>query len=246
MGIDFPVFMENLELFFKGKSVQKFKIPPSVKIAQQIVKNMNMLVATEVMSPLLQLPLYEKRVKKEKLMIWNPAVNQLGWPVMKMGIFAKRNGWFLGLKNGKWLGDEHKGQTTMEKTWIGLTHFAGLSDPGFDEKLILIHRGVDIQRKGEFRSLPVHEAAKRVKLATKAKLFFDPSHSFGPKLRHKIVEGTIEAIKMKLDDQNFLYDGILIEVGRSHTDTEQHITVSELEEMCHRLAEFRNLVSPEE
>ena len=71
----------------------------------------------------------------------------------------------------------------MEKTWIGLSHYTGMNEPGLEEKLILIHRGVDIYNKGDYRNLPVHQAAKRTKIATKAKLFFDPSHIHGPKLR---------------------------------------------------------------
>ena len=59
----------------------------------------------------------------------------------------------------------------MEKTWIGLSHYTGMNEPGLEEKLILIHRGVDIYNKGDYRNLPVHQAAKRTKLATHAKLF---------------------------------------------------------------------------
>ncbi|MDO8609443.1 MAG: hypothetical protein Q7R95_02760, partial [bacterium] len=167
------------------------------------------------------------------------------WPVLKMGKIAKRNGWFVGLKNGKWLGDDFHGQSSMEKTWIGLAKFTGFEEPGLDDKLILIHRGVDIANKGDYRSLPVHHIAKNTKLATKAKLFFDPSHSYGPHLRDSIVKGTIEAMQIKNDENEYLYDGILVETGRSKTDTEQHITVKELQTMCNELAKFRDLVAPE-
>ena len=58
-------------------------------------------------------------------------------------------------------------------------------------------------------------------------------------MRDHIVEGTIEAMKMKDEDENFLYDGILIEVGDSVTDTYQHITVQELKDMVTELSKFR-------
>lgn len=244
MGIDFPIFRKNIDLLVQGKSINDLKILPSVRIARDIIKKTSMLVAAEIMDPMSQLPIFEKLLPKEKVMIWNPAVNQLGWPVLNMGLFVKRNRWFMGLKNPKWFGDENLGQTTMEKTWVGMSHYTGMNEPGLEDRLILIHRGVDIYNKGDYRNLPVHQAAKRTKKATRAKLFFDPSHIHGPKLRDSIVSATIEAMKMKIDEDNFLYDGILIEVGRSKTDTEQHITVKELKELCCQLAKYRDLTEP--
>ncbi|MBI5123076.1 hypothetical protein HZA75_04425 [Candidatus Roizmanbacteria bacterium] len=244
MGIDFPVFRNNIDLLVRGQSINALKILPSVRIAKNIIKETGLLVAAEIMDPMSQLPIFERMLPKEKVLIWNPAVSQLGWPILNMSIFAKKNQWFIGLKNPKWFGDENLGQTTMEKTWIGLSHYTGMNEPGLEEKLILIHRGVDIYNKGDYRNLPVHQAAKRTKLATKSKLFFDPSHIHGPKLRDSIVRATVEAMEMKIDEENFLYDGILIEVGRSKTDTEQHITVKELKELCCQLAEFRDLSEP--
>ena len=105
----------------------------------------------------------------------------------------------------------------------------------------MIQRGVDDAEKGDFRNLPIHQCAKRVKQATGYGMLFDPSHSFGPKLRDKIVEGTIEAMKMKIDDGNWLYDGILVEVGTSTTDTEQHITISELSNLIDEISKFREI-----
>ena len=244
MGIDFPIFRKNIDLLMKGKSFNELKILPSVRIAKTIIKETGMLIASEIMDPLSQLPIFERILPKEKVMIWNPAVSQLGWPILNMSIFAKRNHWMLGLKNPKWFGDESLGQTTMEKTWVGLTHFTGLNEPGHEEKLVLIHRGVDIYNKGDYRNLPVHQAAKRAKQASGAKLYFDPSHIHGPKLRDSIVTATVEAMKMKIDDENFLYDGVLIEVGHSKTDTEQHITIAELQDMCCQISKDRDLMEP--
>lgn len=236
MGIDYQVFMNNLDKLFKGNPITKLRMLPSVKMAEKIIKDTNMLVATEIISPLAQLPLFEKIIPNNKLLIWNPAINQLGWPVLEMGYYAKRNHWYVGLKNGKWLG--------MEKNWLGLMHFAGLHDVGMAEKLIFIQRGVDVHNKGDYRSLPVHKAAHRIKTATNAKIYFDPSHTLGPKLRHKIADTVIEAMQMKIDNDIYLYDGILIEVGHSQTDTNQHLSINEFDELCQRLAEFRTLVSP--
>jgi 3-deoxy-D-arabino-heptulosonate 7-phosphate (DAHP) synthase len=170
------------------------------------------------------------------LLIWNPAVNQLGWPMLDMSLYAKKNHWLLGIKNGKW--------HSMEKTWLGLSRYNLFSPEETKNQLVFIHRGVESVDKGDFRSLPVHEVAKKIKLSTGAKIFFDPSHSYGPKLRDRIVEGTVEAMGIKSSDNSYLYDGILIEVGTSITDTAQHISVAELDELCWRLAKFRNLQSP--
>ena len=74
----------------------------------------------------------------------------------------------------------------------------------------MIQRGVDESDKGDYRNLPIHQCAKRVKQATDYQMLFDPSHSYGPKLRNKIVESTIEAMNFKLDDGRYVYDGALI------------------------------------
>lgn len=228
-------------------SFENLELPLSVKIAESFVKDTNMVVATEIMDPLLQLPFFEKKLPRGKLFIWNPSVNQLGWPVMTASLYAKRNNWYIGLKNGKWLGDpenKESKQTPMEKTWAGLTEYSmyGLKDTG---NIVLIHRGVEINGKKNYRSLPIHQAAERTKLAIGAKLFFDPSHSFGPKLRNKIVSETIKAMKLRINKDAYLYDGILIEAGWSPTDTGQHITIDELEKLCQEIAKFRELTSPD-
>ena len=248
MGIDYAAFRENRERFMSGGSVDDFALPPSVEIARQLVEDTGMMAASEVMDPMLQLAPYEGRVGQGKLFLWNPAVNQLGWQVACMAEYARRNGWNIGLKNPKWVGEAlasanarlFTGQTTMEKTWAGLASFAR----GLENEPVLIHRGVDVAEKGRYRSVPVHEIARRVKLQTGCKLYFDPSHSYGPKMREEIVPAVIEAMKMKIADDQYLYDGILVEAGTSQTDTEQHITLQELGEMVTALARFRDLVEP--
>jgi 3-deoxy-D-arabino-heptulosonate 7-phosphate (DAHP) synthase len=245
MGIDFNDYVKSIKKIVKNKDLSQLKIFKSIKIAQKIYKETGLLIATEIMDPLIQPLLYENIIPKDKLLLWNPAVNQLGWPIFVMSQFIKRNKWYLGIKNPKWLGDylkradskNYKNRTTAEKTWEGLVHYSGLEK----ERIILIHRGVDIPEKRNYRNYPVHNLAMRVKQHTGCLLFFDPSHSHGPKMREKILPATIKAMKMKIDEKNYLYDGILIEVGNSETDTEQHITIKELKILCKELSKFREL-----
>ncbi len=48
-------------------------------------------------------------------------------------------------------------------------------------------------------------------------------------------------MRMTLPDGSYLYDGILVEVGDSLTDTGQHITIDELQMICDEVATFRDL-----
>jgi hypothetical protein len=247
MGIDYAVFMENVQLLIKGGCIKDLSIPPSVEMAGKIIKDTCLLVAAEIMAPMIQLPVYERILPNAKFMPWNVAVDQLGWHIFQMAEYARRNKWNIGLKNPKWVGEPleivnvpgKKIDTTMEQTWKGLACYAG-EIPG---DLILIHRGVDVSEKGDHRNMPVHEIARRVKRATGAKLYFDPSHAYGAKMRGAIVPETVKAMQMK-DGNGYLYSGILIEVGTSQTDTGQHITVAELQRMVDELAVFRDLVPP--
>lgn len=248
MGMDFDAYQKNLEIIMRGGGIGDLEILPSAKIAEEISKKTEMLIATEVMNPILQLPSFEGRLGKGKFLIWNPSVNQLGWHVEQTAAFAKRNSWVVGIKNGKWIGDhlhladdkDYQGKTTMEKAWSGLADYVS----GLDQDIVLIHRGVDVPGKGDFRSAVVHNIAARVKKDTGAKLYFDPSHSYGPKLRSHIVGAVTEAMKMKVSKDEYLYDGALIETGTSTTDTDQHITVQELKELVSVLSSFRDLTSP--
>src|SRR3989344_3576685 len=184
-----------------------------------------------------------------KLLPWNPAVEQLGWPIMQMAHFARRCGWHIGLKNGKWVGEhlhianspDYQGKTSMEKTWAGLVSFVGK----IAGDIVLIHRGVDVPEKDRYRNAVIHEISRRTKLATGVKLYLDPSHSHGPNMRDQIVAATVEALKIKISNSQFLYDGVLVETGSSTTDTEQHITIEELKQMVKKVAKFRDLVKPE-
>lgn len=238
MGIDYLSAKKNLINLHEKKDIFQMIIYPSVKMAQKIIEEFNCVVATEVMFPHLQLPVFEKYLPKEKVFLWNPAVNQLGWPIWEMSFFAQKNNWYLGLKNPKWLG---VAGDSFIKTWKGLFSYA-LSFIKNKKKIILIHRGVDVENKGNYRNLPVHHLIEKIKeKEPEIQIFFDPSHTHGPNLRNKIVEETIKVTKMTTKKGVYLYDGILIEVGNSKTDTEQHINIDELKLLINQLAKFRKI-----
>lgn len=249
MGMDFDVFQRNLQSLINGGCIRDLEVPPSVLMAEEIFKKTNLLIATEVMAPLIQLPQFEGRIPKGKLMPWNPAVEQLGWPIQQIAEYARKHSWHVGIKNGKWVGEhihtsnteDFTGQTTMEKTWVGLTKYVGDLNGG---ETILIHRGVDVPDKGQYRNAPVHNLASRAKAASGAKLYFDPSHAFGPKMRAHIVYAVVDAMKIKMSEDEYLYDGILIETGTSSTDTEQHITIDELQILVDKIATIRSIAQP--
>ncbi|MCS7005874.1 MAG: hypothetical protein NZM38_11190 [Cytophagales bacterium] len=253
MGYDFEVIMKNFNIFGRGGNADDLIPLPTVEMAEKLYKDTGLLCATEIMLPAIQLACIKKSFANAPFMVWNPAVDQLGWHVRQMAGFAYEHGWTVGLKNGKWLGEsyekaesiDYQGKTSIEVTWDGLVDYALAVEKA--PEIVLIQRGCDLPEKGEYRNLPIHKTALRTKLRHASKgipLFFDPSHSLGPKMRHKIVDMTVEAMKMKIDDTTFLYDGILIEVGTAKCDTHQHITVAELQELVDRLAEFRILVGP--
>lgn len=248
MGIDFEVINKCFDL---PKNERDQLSLPSTQLAEKIVKETGLLIATEVMIPHIQLPFLENsQMLRGNMMIWNPAVEQLGWNILEMNHYAVRNNWEMGIKHGKFLGKDplevanhpdYEDETSLEKTAIGLTTFAQDID-----NLILIHRGVDVPGKGNYRSALVHEVMKRLKSKIPGcRLYFDPSHSFGPKMRNHIVSGIIESMQLKVNG-DFLYDGILIEAGTSPTDTDQHITVDELRDVAAKLSAFRKLRSPKE
>ena len=244
MGIDFEVFKYNQQLLIDGESCDKFEILPSIQLAKEIQDKYNCIIATEIMNPANQMPLFDKYLTGS-FMPWNPAVNALGWNIQYISKYCeKHNNWLLGIKNPKNLGisledaEINNNTAPMEKVWSGLASYSNLPN----ERKILIHRGVDSEKKSNFRNEVVHNVAMRVKNATSGvKLFFDPSHSFGPKMRDEIVNGTIEAMKMKDLFGNFLYDGILIEVGTSTTDTTQHISIKELKELVNKINKIREI-----
>lgn len=237
MGLDYPAAKKNLRLLHDKKDFDKMVVYPSVTIAKRLIEEFDTVVATEVMFPHLQLPVFEKYLPKNRVFLWNPAVNQLGWPLWEMAYFAQKNHWYLGIKNPKWLGEEGK---SFAKTWVGLHSYA-TSFLKERERIVLIHRGVDVENKGHFRNLPVHQVVKKIKKENpEIEIFFDPSHTYGPKLKDKIIEGTLEAMRLKVDGE-FLYHGILIEVGDSKTDTYQHLTVAEFKDLVDQLSKFRKL-----
>jgi hypothetical protein len=212
---------------------------------KEIQDKYNCIIATEIMEPSIQMPLFDKYLTGS-FMPWNPAVNALGWNIQYISKYCeKRDNWLLGVKNPKNLGilveeaEINDKTAPMETVWSGLASYSNLPNG----RKVLIHRGVDAEKKSNFRSMLVHKTAMRVKNSVSgAKLLFDPSHSFGPKMRDEIVDGTVEAMKMRDLSGNFVYDGILIEVGTSTTDAGQHISVRELREMVNKISEFREFL----
>ena len=246
MGIDFDTHMQiyNEMLNCNFNAINKANYP-SVDIAKDILAvDGKMIIATEIVDPVLQIPILARHIK-QNLLPWNPAVNQLGWQMRIIGEYAKKYCFSIGIKNAKNLGisardsEENNITAPMEKVWKGLATYTGIQED--KSRIFMIQRGVDDINKGDFRSFPIHQCAKRIKQETGYNLLFDPSHSYGPKLRNKIVEGTIEAMSIKLDNGAWLYDGALIEVGTSTTDTEQHITINELSNIIDEISKFREI-----
>ncbi|MGI8419869.1 MAG: hypothetical protein ACR2LN_04460 [Candidatus Levyibacteriota bacterium] len=247
MGIDYEVIKKCITL--PASERNKLSVP-SVELAEKIAKKTGLLIASEIMIPHIQLPFYEqKKSFKGNFLPWNPAVEQLGWHMMEMNEFAKRNNWDLGIKHGKFLGKDplemanhpdYQGETSLEKVLVGLSTYL----PGHTGELIVIHRGVDVPRETAHRNVIVHEVMKRVKKKIPhAKIFFDPTHTIGPKLKHTIIPETIAAMRLHSGD-SYLYDGILLEAGTSPTDTDEHLSITELQELVNTLSEFRTLRPP--
>lgn len=247
MGMDYPVIKR---LFSLPQSKWKSLTLPSVELAEKIVKETGLLVSAEIMIPHMQLPFYaKKKILRGKFLAWNPAVEQLGWNILELSNFAKENKWDVGIKHGKFLGNDplevanhpdYKGETSLEKVLLGLTTYVS----SIDGEVIIIHRGVDVPGKGDYRNAIAHEIMKRVKTRIpKITFYFDPTHSIGPKMRHRIIDETIAAMKLKVGD-SFLYDGLLMEAGTSPTDTDEHITIKELTDLVQTLSTFRTLRPP--
>lgn len=250
MGIDSQMIQQALRQDMKER---KKLIVPSVELAEKIAKKTGLIIATEIMIPHIQLPYWEaKKVLNGRVMIWNPSVDQLGWNIFEMCEFAKKNNWHLGIKHGKFLGKDsleianhpdYKDETSLEKVLLGLTTYA----KDIEGDLVLIHRGVDVPGRGNYRTAQIHEVMKRIKeRARHAKIFFDPTHSIGPKMRHVIFDETVNAMKIKNNNGEYLYDGLLIEsASSSPVDFGEHLSLPELELLVSALCGFRKLRSPE-
>jgi hypothetical protein len=249
MGHDFEAIMENFDIFGYGGNRDDLIQLPTVKMAQKLFQATGVQCATEIMLPAIQCACIARLFKFDPFMAWIPAVDQLGWHARQIAGFAKEYGWTVGLKNGKWLGEDYvtaesdsfTGKTSIEVVWDGLVDWSSIAP-----EVVLIHRGCDLPDKGDYRNLPIHNTAKRTKLRNPGtKLLFDPSHSLGPKMREEIVGLTILAMKMMYPDGSYVYDGVMLEVGTSLCDTFQHLSVGEYKKMVKSISEFRELeISP--
>ena len=246
MGMDFDVHLRLCQDLINGVYSLKPNLTyPSLEIAKEIVSNNKELkIASEIVDPVLQIPVYAENLG-DNFIPWNPAVSQLGWPMGIIGDYAKKYNLSVGIKNAKNLGTSiveseiHNRTAPMEKVWKGLATYTGIH--GDKNRIIMIQRGIDDPLKGDYRNFPVHKCAERVKKDTGYQMWFDPSHTCGPKMRDKIVDITTEAIKIKMDNGEYLYDGILVEAGTSTTDTEQHITLGELSNVIDKISSFRDI-----
>ncbi|GAB4143276.1 MAG: hypothetical protein OHK0017_00470 [Patescibacteria group bacterium] len=248
VGIDYEAIIQNLEIYANGGSVNDYVQLPSVEIGSKIQSETGLQIASEILLPSIQLPCVAREFKNKPFLAWLPAVNQLGWSVLEMANFAKRNGWSIGLKNGKWIGSHYSevertdytgSATSLEKTWSGLISYAKKNNPN---EVVLIQRGVEDPDKADLRNRPIHHTACRIKMANPGQpMYFDPSHVYGPKSRHIIIQETVKAMQIKLPNGSYLYDGVLIEVGTSKSDTDQHISITELDDLCQKLSQVREL-----
>ncbi len=248
MGLDSQIMQKVIT--HNDPDPKKYEIP-SVQLAEKIAKATGMVISTEIMLPHLQLPFWAaKKALRGNVMIWNPAVEQLGWNLLELAAFARENDWNVGIKHGKFLGKDplevanhpdYKGETTLEKVLIGLTTYVGK----IDGDLVIIHRGVDVPGRGDYRNATIHHIMARIKHnIPHGKIFFDPTHTIGPVMRHTIVDEIIKAAKLKVGDE-FLYDGFLMEAGSSSpVDMGEHLTLDELRDVVTTLSEFRKIRPP--
>lgn len=254
MGIDWATYVSNAKTLDRGGSVNHLEMPSSVIMAGTIYERTGLAVTSEICDPHVQLPPLSRMLGHAPVMIWGPSVNALGHPYMTMGAYGEKHPrWLVGIKNPKWLGDcplataqdtQNARTSSMEETWAHLESWTGLPL----EKLVFIQRGVEVEGKGDYRNAPIHAAAVRLQRRyPQARIYFDPSHSLGPKRRDRIVDATIEAMLMRMpDDSGYAYDGALIEAGPSETDTKQHISVDEVAKICEAVGRERPLVQPDD
>jgi len=243
IGIDLEKYEANCNNAIMQNS-NTIDIAPSIEIANEIQGEFQeIFMATEVVDPWMQCRIMSKYLNSNRLIIWNPAVNHLGFLIQIMAKYAKAKQWKIGIKNGKSLGSnidksENKNiETSLDKSWIGLASYANCLH---EKDILMIHRGVDLGENQGFRNFPVHNLCKRVKAKSQLGMFLDPSHILGPKMRSDIVNFTIESMKIKSGD-GYLYNGILLECGTSKSDTDQHINHSELEEIVAKVSHFRQI-----
>jgi len=252
MGMDALVYERNLAArLYNDTQIVDMEQLPSLVIGVDLAKHYGIRIATEIMDSDIQLGLAALESGLNGLFVpWNPSANQLGFPVLRTARMAARYGWTVGIKNGKWIGAETnladdssvENRTPIEDVWNGLAVYADL----LNNHKIMIHRGFDVPEKGDHRNLPLHNMAAAVKARAGecVRMFYDPSHALGPKMRDQIVANTVLAAQMRMPDGSYIYDGLLIEAGDSTTDTDQHVTLAELEDLIIQLSKYRDIVTP--
>lgn len=243
--IDADMLVANQRLFAQ-RWMQSLSLHahPSIEMMEKVLQETPVGVATEIVDPYIQSMVmanhfWEKNIWPNRVMVWNPAVLQIGHPVQFMAQMAENFGWHVGIKNCK-------EQDPGVKKWSWMVEYAGewMSSVWLqNRRIIAIHRGYDLESKWTHRNQPVHgNAVEMKKKFPWLRMYFDPSHTFWSDMRSSIVEETIKAMQMKVPETDiYLYDWMLIEAGTSTTDTKQHITLDELFDMTTRLADIRKI-----
>lgn len=232
MGLDTHAYNEAINYYLNNSAVDLSIEWPGIELMRCICTELQVPVWTEMVAPWIQLPYYANRLGdlNADLTIWNPAVLQSGHALDYMGMYAAKYGWGVAIKNGK-----HRGSTGAS-TWSGLSNWA---DHG--ARITLVHRGFDIDDKGDYRNWPDHELASEVRLQTNLPMIYDISHTNGPKRRDHIVEDGVNAMFMQLNGE-YVYSGLMVEVastGKVTTDVGQHITPKEFEVLIERVLNIR-------
>lgn len=251
IGMDAPAIKQII-----ANPGKKDKIDlPGIVLATKFAKEERIGIGAEIMIPHIQMPQYEKHLdKKESLFPWIPSNVILGWVALEMDSWCQKNGWSLGIKNPKWLGTTlEKAEdpsseivSSMQRSWDGMETFTNI---GTDT--VLINRGVDIPEKETHRNAITHEIARKIKRnKPHRRIGIDLNHACGPNHRDDIAPSLIHALLMTVDGLPIrqggtpLYDVLLAEVGTSITDTKQHMTIPELQDVLSEVSKHRPLLKP--
>ncbi len=230
-GLDVCEILVTQRLFLEGVGMGSDQLPdlPSVLLAKSLQDQYaQLLIATEVIEPMIQMPQLKKHLKPGSVLVWTPSSDALGASKsMYRQLPLAHN--VLAIKNPKWLGI-HPDNVTEEnvmalpgvKAMIGCMQWANSKT--------LIHRGFELEEKDGHRAKPVHSVFSKLKrLNPDLNLIFDPSHSLGPSRRDQIVDESIRAIV------DHGYHGLLIEASTATTDINQHISTDEMLVIMNRL-----------
>jgi hypothetical protein len=254
MGMDWKAIQANDTMYMEGKGHLDYLLYPSLIHLSNISRATGVGVASEILMPHLQLPVWGRYFKGKSFQPWTAAVDSKGTSAMEFANWANRFGWDIALKNPKISGKRTytelltAPQKEIEKTTVFSTWQGAWSWAGSNQNTTMIHRGVDMPSDLEgmdtFRNLPIHRVAAALQAVTGCNLGYDPSHINGQGRKEHIVEDAIEAAQtINPFTGNPQYQVLLLEVGNSTTDTEQHITLNQLQQIGETVIQWRPLVA---